>query len=240
MKHIILIVSLLFLCISCKSSYSKSQLLAENKVLIDQINKLKTDNSLNVEAAIELKNMNVVYRGVSNPIYISKPNVLSFEASAPGLVKKDNNGNYVLAARSGNSVEIEIISKLKNGDSLTEIKTLRIKDIGKLNGTINRLGCGSKCEIKLTKEELANATVGVKVNDFLFDWNFVVTRFKLALNDKKILDFEGTQFNNSSKSIIEKLSVNDLVIVFDIRVKILGTNNYRLKNPAPIYIRIVE
>ncbi|MBC3845912.1 hypothetical protein H8K90_05945 [Winogradskyella echinorum] len=240
MKQFILLIFMLSLIMSCKSSQSKTQLITENQALKERIKKLEAVDTVNKEVALEVKKMNVVYRGVANPIYISKPNALSFEATAPGLVKKDNKGNYVLSARSGNSVDIKIKSVLKNGDSLTETKTLRIKDIGKLNGTINGLGFGNKCEIRLTKEELKKATIGVKVNDFLFDWNFVVAEFKVAYNEEIILDNDGFKFTDSSKQVIKELKVNDLIIIFDIKVFISGINTYRTKNPAPITVRIIE
>ena len=241
MKRLVLFLSLVFLLQSCKSSYSKTELLKENKALIERIKKLEASDTLNKEAALELKKMNVVYRGVANPIYISKPNAVSFEATAFGLRKLDSLGNYNLSPGTGRTVDITIKSKLKNGDSLTETKTLRIKDIGSLNAVINGLGCGNKCEIHLTKEELKSATIGLKVNDFLFDWKFVVTGFKLALNEDEIITVIGAKPNRSTQSFIEELSVNDLVFVFDIKCKIVGApSGIRYKNPPPILIRIVE
>ena len=241
MKRLGLFLSLVFLLQSCKSSYSKTELLKENKALKERIKKLETADTVNKEAAIELKKINVVYRGISNPIYISKPNAVSFEATAFGLKKLDSLGNYNLSPGTGKTVDIIIKSKLKNGDSLTETKTLRIKDISAPIGTINGIGCGNKCEIHLTKEELKNTTIGVKVNDFLFDWKFVVTGFKLALNEDEIITVIGAKPNRSSQSFIEELSVNDLVFVFDIKCKIVGSpSGIRYKNPSPILIRIAE
>ena len=86
-RAIVCTILFLNLVLSCKSSQSKTQLVAENKALKERIKTLESYDSMYTKAALELKNMNVVYRGVSNPIYISKQNVLSFEASAPGLKK---------------------------------------------------------------------------------------------------------------------------------------------------------
>ena len=174
MKQIVFFAFTFILVFSCGSSMSKAELISENNRLKVRLSQLKTQDSLYPGAAVEVKKMNVVYRGVRNPIYISKTNLESFEASAPGLTKIDDLGNYSLNAGKGNTVDIEIKSKLNNGDSLSEIKTLRIKDIGKLTGTINDLGCGNKCEVLLTKDELTNGKVGVKVNEFMFDWKLKV------------------------------------------------------------------
>ena len=240
MKRLVLFLSLLFFLQSCKSSYSKTELLKENKALKERIKKLETADTVNQEAALELKKMNVVYRGVANPIYISKPNAVSFEATAPGLTKKDSFGNYILNPGTGRTVDITVKSKLKNGDSLTETKTLRIKDISAPIGTINGIGCGSKCEIKMTKEEFYNANIGLKPNDFIYDWNFIVTKFKIAFEKGNILQVEGFKPDTLMQETIRQLKANDLVTIFDIRYIVSGVNLYCMKSPSPISIRIIE
>lgn len=241
MKKIVLFLfSCLSFFISCKSSYSKAELLNENNVLKERISKLETNDSLNLEAAIELKKMNVVYRGVSNPIYISKPKAISFEASAPGLKKVDNLGNYVLSTGLGNTVDIIIQSKLKNGNSLTEIKTLRIRDIGRPYGTINNFGCNFNCELKFTKEELTDAMIGAKVNDLLHNMDFIVSSFKLKMPHYRTLEIEGNKMNIWANDLFTLLRPNDKIQIFDIKVRILGVNSYRLKGVIPISIEVIE
>ena len=242
MKRIVLILSFLFLLQSCKSSYSKTELLKESKALKERIKKLETVDALNKEAALELKKMNVVYRGVPNHIYISKPNVVSFEATAFGLKKLDNFGNYNLNVGTGRTIDITIKSKLKNGDSLTEIKTLRIKDISVPIGTINGIGCGRDCELKMTKNKLMKeSSISVKVEDFIFDWSFKVRHFKLKINDTEIIQVNGSILNAEKLNVLEKLKINDSVKIFDIRWSIIGSKStYSLRAPSPILIRIIE
>lgn len=240
MKRLVLFLSFLFLLQSCKSSYSKTELLKENKALKERIKKLETADTLNKEVALELKKMNVVYRGVANPIYISKPNAVSFEATASGLRKLDSLGNYYLSPGTGKTVDITIKSKLKNGDSLTETKTLRIKDISAPIGIINGIGCGNKCEVLLKKDELTRGKIGVKVNEFLFSWEFKVSGFKIHLKGKTY-DFEGNHLDNSLEQEIQNLKEDDRLVIFDIKFKIVGApSGIRYKNPSPILIRIAE
>ena len=172
----------------------------------------------NTEATLELKSINVVYRGFSNPIYISKPNVMSFEASASGLRKKDSLGNDVLSPGTGKSVDIKIKWKLKNGDYLSQIKTLRIKDIGKPYRTINNFDCDTKCELKL-KEELTNAIIDVKVNDFLHDNDFIVTSFKIKMHHYRTIEIVGDKMNIRANDLFTLLKPNDLIQIFNIRVR---------------------
>lgn len=240
MKRIIFFLSILSLLQSCKSSYSKTELLKENETLKERIQKLEAIDPVNREASIELKKMNVVYRGIANPIYISKPNAVSFEATAPGLKKLDKLGNYNLSPGTGQRVDITIKSKLNNGDSLTEIKTLRIKDVSAPIGTINSIGCSSKCELKLKKEELTDAEIGAKVNDFIHNIDLRVASFKIKMPHYRTIEIDNNKMNPRANDLFTLLIQNDIVKIFDIKVYISGSSNYRLKGIAPIIIRIIE
>ncbi|WP_179021298.1 GldM family protein [Winogradskyella forsetii] len=233
-------ILILVLALNCKSSQSKTQLVSENKALKERIEKLQSLDSLKTEATLELKKMNVVYRGVSNPIYISKPNVIWFEASAPGLKEKDKKGNYILAPGSGNTIDITIKSKLNNGDSLTEIKTLRIKDIKAPIGTINKLGCGANCELKFKKKELTNAVIDAKIYDFLHEMDFVVNSFKIKMPHYRTLEIDGNTMNIWANDLFTLLRPGDLIQIFDINIHISGSSSYRLKGVSPILIKIIE
>ncbi|MUU79850.1 GldM family protein [Winogradskyella endarachnes] len=240
MKRLVLFLSLLFLLQSCKSSYSRTELLKENKALKERIKKLETADTVNKEAALELKKMNVVFRGVSNPIYISKPNAVSFEATAFGLRKLDSLGNYILSPGTGKTVDITIKSKLKNGDSLIETKTLRIKDISAPIGTINGIGCGSKCELKLKKEDLTNSVINAEMKNFLHDLGMKVISFKVKMPHFKTLEINGNKMNVRANDLFTLLQPNDSVIIFDIKIRLSGSSRYRLKGVAPIVIKIIE
>jgi len=240
MKRIVLFLSLLFFLQSCKSSYSKTELLKENKALKERIKKLETADSSNKEVALELKKMNVVYRGISNPIYISKPNAISFEATAFGLRKLDSLGNYNLSPGTGKTVDITVKSKLKNGDSLTETKTLRIKDISAPIGTINGIGCGSKCELKLKKEDLTNAIIKAEMKNFLHDLGMKVTSFKIKMPHYRVIKINGNKMNVRANDLFTLLQPNDIVTIFDIKIRLSGSSRYRLKGVTPIIIKIIE
>ncbi|WP_296385871.1 GldM family protein [Winogradskyella sp.] len=239
-KASIFFIIIINLTLSCKSSQSKTQLLTENNALKERIKRLEVTDSLNLEAALKLKKMNVVYRGFPNPIYISKPNTKSVIASASGLKKIDNNGNYILSPGSGDSVDIEIRSLLKNGDSKSEVKTLRIKDINAPYGTINNRGCNSKCELQFTKEEMTNSKIGAKTNDFLYGLDFRVTAFKIKMPHYRTIKIVGNKMNIRANDLFTLLRPNDSIQIFDIKLKIRGSSHYRLKGIPPILIKIVE
>jgi gliding motility-associated GldM-like protein len=85
---------LLFSLLYSLSSYSQNDTIAIGKTA-------KT-------AIVSAEKMNVVYRGMSNPISIYVPNNIPFMASAPGL-SKDDKGKYILTPGIGNEVIVSAI-----------------------------------------------------------------------------------------------------------------------------------
>lgn len=190
-------------------------------------------------AIVEVNKMNVVYRGVHNPLTLSMPGTVSFEASAPGLKKVDN-GNYVMSPGSGLTVDIELRGKLPNGETVSAVKTLRIKDIGKPVGTINGIGHDSSYVVELDNDQLKNGKIGVKIEDFIFDLNFKVKEFKIKFSDKNIIKVIGNLMSKEAKLMIDSLKLNEIGFIFDIKIKIEGNNNFKLKAASPIQVKIVK
>ena len=79
--------------------------------------------------------MNVVYRGVDNPITISIPGIADnkVNASAPGL-KRVRGSKYSLSPKSGREVKINVTGTLPDGKKVSSISSFRIKDIPKPSG----------------------------------------------------------------------------------------------------------
>ncbi|WP_191858630.1 GldM family protein [Hanstruepera ponticola] len=197
------------------------------------------------KAVVEVNKMNVVYRGVNNPLTLSMPGTVSFEASALGLKKVDDYGNYVMNPGSGLTDDIELRGKLPNGEIVTAIKTLRIKDIGRPIGTINGLGCGKKCILLLTKDELKDGKIDIKFEDWLFDWKSASTDFKIigysiGFNEETPIQVNGNSF---TKDILEKINSTQIgseIKIFNIKIHFKGIQNYKLKAVEPIRIKITE
>ena len=62
---------------------------------------------------------------------------------------------------------------------MTDVKQIRIKNIGKLEGTINGLLCTKYCEVLLNKNQFKEAEIKAKLVDFLFAFRFDVVGFKI-------------------------------------------------------------
>lgn len=234
---ILILSSLLFSCNT--SRLSKKELLKENQALKTKIEALKVSDNSKLEAVLETINLNIVYRGVSNPIKISFPNAIDIKAVGVGLSKKEGIGNYLMIPGSGKTVDITIKAKMIDGSIITDVKTLRIKNIGRLVAKINNIGgCGSKCEILLSKKELVNSKISVEALGVQFDWKFEIKSFKIHLPNKKSIKVESNKIPKSFDNNLKDCAVGDIVQIFDIKAS--SNAGIRAKNPSPIIIKIIE
>jgi hypothetical protein len=66
-------------------------------------------------SVISAEELNVVYRGIGNPIKIAVPGAKSFIAVAPGLTAVDSLGNYILSPGVDNEVTVKIDAVMEDG-----------------------------------------------------------------------------------------------------------------------------
>ncbi len=189
------------------------------------------------EAIISADKMNVVYRGVPNPLSISIPGLPNnkVNASAPGL-KSVGNGKYVMNAPAQRNVKISVSGKLPNGQMVNSSKTFRVKDIPSPTGTI-RSQDGYQ---KMSKSSLAKSTVGAVLKDFVFDLDLYVSEFKIKVPGKPTIKCNGTRFNTAAKRAIQKSKRGDAIIIFDIKAKLKGNSSYHLKKTSQVTVEITS
>lgn len=194
-------------------------------------------------AIISADKLNVVYRGVLNPISISVPNCKSFIASAPGLTKTAE-GKYLLAPGLGLYSIIKLDIELNNGSKITEEHKFRIIGINQPIGTINGKSCSYNCILEITKEELFDATIGFNYStDFLLDLdlsNYKINGFTVKFSNDKKLYVIGNKFNTEVINKIKKLKKGFIFSVDDISYSFPGSENYMLPRLIPIKIMIVD
>lgn len=242
MKRQLTFLFIIFLIINLMgfktASITKEHLLVENQLLKERIAQFEAIDTSEIKTVVELNKMNVVYRGVNNPMTISMPNAVKIEASALGLKKIDDFGNYELSPGSGLKVDVLIKGIMKNGDTIEDIKTFRIKDINKPVGMFNRIGHGNDFPIEFTKESLINGKVGIRVEDYLFDLDYNLKGFKIKNNKNTPISVDGNILNEEAKDLVRKSKINDSIYIFDIRLD--NPANVCLPVIAPIRIKIVE
>ncbi|MEP7320363.1 MAG: gliding motility protein GldM [Saprospiraceae bacterium] len=180
------------------------------------------ERSVTVSAA----KMNVLYKGVDNPIEVSaagiSSNQISVSFDGPGTIKKNSDGTYTLhlenSAKPGTQGTITVSA---NGSSPTR-KIFRIKAIP---DPTPRLG-GIKENVVGNGEFKAQVGIGAFLDNFDFDARCDIAGFKVTrvARGEDILEVTnpGTRFSSESMSVISKAKPGNLYLFSGIRCKCPG------------------
>ncbi|SDX39548.1 protein involved in gliding motility GldM [Lutibacter oricola] len=187
-------------------------------------------------AVISADKMNVVYRGVVNPMTISIPGIPDNKVTATGsgLRKGSGSGKYIMTPSSGREVTINVSGTLPNGQKVSSSQKFRIKDIPSPRGTIRK----QSGHIKMPKTSLGKATVGVELADFDFDLKLSTTGFTVKVPGQSAVVVRGSRMNVQAQKAISKAKRGDVVTLFDIKSTISGNSGYRIKPASPVSVEI--
>ncbi|WP_395061283.1 gliding motility protein GldM [Flavobacterium sp.] len=173
-------------------------------------------NSANISA----DKMNVVYRGLPNPMTISFAGISdnNVNASATGLTKAAKPGTYNLNPSSGTEVTVSVTGKMSDGKTVTDKKVFRVKNIPPPTGYIaGEMGSG-----KGPKSRLQVAQITAKLPDFLYDLSYTVTQFTFKVSGQPAIIVNGDRVNAQCAAALAKVGRGDQVSIFDIKTKIVG------------------
>jgi len=186
-------------------------------------------------ATISADKMNVVYRGVANPMTISFAGVSDKDvtASAPGLTKGSKMGQYIMNPGTGREVVINVNAKLPDGRPVSDKKMFRIKDIpapqGRIRGEVNAKGQKNNLEI---------SSVTAVLEDFDFELGIDVVAFNIRVPGQPTVVVSGNRMDSKAKSAISKAKRGDVVVISDIKTKLQGNASYMLKKTSPCFFEI--
>ncbi len=187
------------------------------------------------EAVISADKMNVVYKGLSNPLTISIPGVPSnkVKATAPGLrhIKGDN---YVMRPVGSGVVSINVTGTMVDGKTVRSVKKFRIKDIPHAVTMVR----GQYEKISLPKSSVAGITVGAGLPDFLFDLKLNVSSFKMKVSGQVTVPVNGTRMSPRAQAAIRKARRGDQVTIFDVKATVSGSGGYVVRKVLPIIINV--
>ncbi|SEK77765.1 protein involved in gliding motility GldM [Maribacter orientalis] len=188
-------------------------------------------------ALIAADKMNVVYRGVANPMSISIPGIANnkVNASAPGL-KSIGGSKYVMNPGTGRTVTIKASGTLPDGEPVGSSLEFRIKDIPRPEGSVSKQ-TGS---IKLPKRNVEIATIGAGLEDFDFDLNLAVSGFKFKVPGQPTVTVRGNKMDGKAKAALDRAKRGDIVQIFDIEAYITNNKSYKLKKVSPVVVEITN
>ncbi|MFD2917270.1 type IX secretion system motor protein PorM/GldM [Psychroserpens luteus] len=185
-------------------------------------------------ATISADKMNVVYRGVVNPMTISFAGVPDnkVRATGAGLKSASGMGKYTMVPTSGREVTISVSATLDDGSNVNDKAVFRIKDIPKPAGQM-----AGKSDPKLPRNNVAVGKVEAVLEDFDFDLPLTVTGFKMKVEGKPSVVCSGNRLNGAAKSALASAKRGSQVQIFDIKSR---SNGPAIKPASPIIITLTN
>ena len=187
-------------------------------------------------AVIAADKMNVVYRGVDNPMTVSIPGIPDNKVNATGAgLSKTGGSKYVMRPQTGTTVTISASGTLPDGQTVGSKSEFRIKGIPAPLGTIR----GESGIVRMQRGGLEISSIGALLEDFDFDLNLQVTGFSFKVSGQPTVVISGTKLNAAAKSALGRAKRGDAVQIFDINTSISGSN-VKLRKTAPVFIELTN
>ena len=187
-------------------------------------------------ATISADKMNVVYRGVVNPMTISFAGISpdKVKASAPGLASSGAGGAYSMRPGAGTEVIINVTGTLPDNSIVSDRRTFRIKGIPAPVGTIR----GEMGTVKGPKSSLEISTIGAKLVDFDFEVGLDVVGFNFKVSGQPTVVVVGNKLNAQCKAVLSKVGRGDQVSISEIKTKLVGAGSYLLPRTSIVVYEI--
>jgi gliding motility-associated protein GldM len=184
-------------------------------------------------ATISADKMNVVYRGIPNPMTISFAGIASnkVSAAAPGL-RKSGKG-YMMTPTKGREVTINVSGTLPDGGKVSDKKKFRIKDIPRPQAAVS----GQAGAIKKSKNSLKSSRVSAMLEDFVFDLKLKVNSFKFKVPGQPTIVCQGSKLNSRAQSALARAKRGDAVQIFGLKASVVGST-IKLKDASPCIIEL--
>lgn len=183
-------------------------------------------------AVISPTKMNVLYRGVDNPLEIGVPGVDpgNIQVSGPGV--SGSNGNYMANVTNVKSNEINIgvsvVETDENGKKTSRSvgqKTFRLKDLPPAEGMLYKRPGG-----QMSAGLIKNGTVEAVYRDFPFDLQLNVTAFEVVIPGFPPEKVSGNRMTESVKTRIDRMKPGETIIIREIRAN--GPKGVRIPRVA--------
>lgn len=183
--------------------------------------------------------MNVLYRGIDNPIAISVPGISADALTASistGTLSKQSDGTYIARVKSGSEAVVSVTANIGGASKSMGSFTFRLKSVP---DPIAKFAGKGPADNTVRQSELT-AALGViaDLEDFVFDLNFPVRSFDIVVimgGDVKRLESSSNRLTNEQKELLRQVRRNQVIIVENIRatapdgsIRKLGSINLRV------------
>lgn len=184
-------------------------------------------------AMLSADKMNVLYRGLDNPISGSILGVDNKKLSlnAAGARVTGSSGKWIVTPGGGETVNLTIAGSGPKG-SQSQVFPFRIKNVPAPQGQIR-----GKNVVSMPGSSIENQIVTATIPDFDFPVTFTVTAFKFKVAGRAATYVSGNNLS-SVGTYTNNLRSGDNAYIFDIEVTATGLGNQRLKNVSSVMINV--
>lgn len=179
--------------------------------------------------------MNVMYRGLDNPVTgsILGADNSKLSLSAPGAaVKSTGPGKWDVRPGSGNILKLTLSGTDPYGKSLSQVFEYRIKNVPPPQGQIR-----GKNSLTMPATSVANQQLQAVIPDFDFPVSFNVTSFMVRVPGRASMQIQGNSLNNAA-GLFKNLRPGDGVYIFEIKATATGLGTQGIPNISPVLINI--
>ena len=158
--------------------------------------------------------MNVLYRGVDNPLEISVPGVDPSNLIVSGTGVKKSSSGYIADVTRNRGGELKISVSVKDGEKTSNMgsKLFRVKNLPDAAGSIF-----GKSDGLMSANLIKKAKVEAKFKNFDFELPLKVTSFQIIVPPFAPIDCRGNTLNSNARAALEKAKPGTPVIIRNIR-----------------------
>lgn len=198
--------------------------------VVSGVNELKAQSG----ALLSADKMNVLYRGLGNPISgsILGADTAGLTLSASNASVSGGRGKWIVTPSSGNTVKLTISGKDSKGKLISQSFDFRIKNVPPPVGQIR-----GESVVSMPASSIPNQTVTAAMPDFDFPVSFKVNSFNFKVPGRAAMNVSGSSMS-SVAPLVKNLRSGDIVYVFGISATATGLGNQTLKNIPPIVINV--
>lgn len=183
-------------------------------------------------AILAADKMNVLYRGLSNPISgsILGADLSATTLSAAGASVSGSNGKWNVTPGGGNEVTLTIAGKSPSGKVISQPFKFRVKNIPPPRGEIR----GKSYDV-MPANMISKQTLTATLKDFDFPVTFNVVSFKVKVPGKAVMSVNGNSLA-PVESLTKGLRSGDNIAIFDVQATAQGLSGVVLPNIGGVVI----
>lgn len=185
-------------------------------------------------ALVTADKMNVLYRGLPNPISgsILGADMSGISLSAPGASVSGGGGKWTVTPGGGSTVTLTISGRDPKGAVISQAFPFRIKSVPPPVGQIQ----GSYV-VSMPASSIPNQKVSVVMPDFDFPVSFTVNSFMFRVPGKAGMLINGNSLS-SVGNLTKGLRNGDIAYVYNISATATGLGGQALKQIPPVVINV--